>query len=78
MALATAAVLAWAGPAGIVLPAGLQASALGLVLALLVQLLGTVIGSFSSRYLQGERGQRRFIAALAATLAAVQLLLLAD
>lgn len=78
MALATAAVLAWAGPAGIVLPAGLQASALGLVLALLVQLLGTVIGSFSSRYLQGEPGQRRFIAALAATLAAVQLLLLAD
>ena len=57
MALATAAVLAWAGPAGIVLPAGLQASALGLVLALLVQLLGTVIGSFSSRYLQGEPGQ---------------------
>lgn len=54
----------------------------GLVLATLVQLLGTVIGGFSVRYLQGDAqgalGQRRYIAALAAVLAAVHWLLLAD
>ena len=55
---------------------------LGLILASLVQLLGTVIGGFSARYLQGDAqgdlGQRRYIAALAGVLAAVHLLLLAD
>ena len=50
----------------------------GLVLAVLVQLLGTVIGVFSSRYLEGEPEQRRYITALAGVLGAVQLLLLAD
>lgn len=51
---------------------------LGLTVAALVQLLGTVIGVFSSRYLEGEPGQRGYVAALAGVLAAVQLLLLAD
>lgn len=48
------------------------------VVAVLVQFLGTVIGSFSSRYLEGEARQRTYAAALAGVLAAVQLLLLAD
>ena len=48
------------------------------LVALLVQLLGTVIAGFSARYLEGEAGQRRFIAALAGVLAAVQVLILAD
>ena len=68
----------WVGPSGLHLPLALQASSLGLTMALLVQLLGTVIGGFSARYLQGEAGQRRYVAALSAVLAAVHLLLLAD
>jgi len=56
----------------------LRISTLGLTLAVLVQLLGTVIGSFSARYLRGEADQRRYIVALAAVLASVHLLLLAD
>jgi len=75
---AVAALTALAAPSGLALPPGLQASTLGLVLALLVQLLGTVIGGFSARYLRGEPGQRRYVAALAVVLAAVHLLLLAD
>lgn len=67
-----------AGPRNLQLPVMLQASSLGLVMALLVQLLGTVIGRFSAQYLQGESGQRRYVAALAGVLATVQLLLLAD
>ena len=51
---------------------------LGVDLAILVQFLGTVIGMFSARYLQGEAGQRRYVMALASVLAAVQWLLLAD
>ena len=47
-------------------------------LALLVQWLALVIGVFSERYLQGEHGQPRYVAALASTLGAVQLMLLAD
>lgn len=66
------------GPGAIQLPAILQVTPLGLSMALLVQLLGTVIAGFSARYLQGEAGQRRYVAALAAVLAAVHLLLLAD
>ena len=60
------------------LPIFLDVSSFGLVMSLLVQFLGTVIGGFSARYLQGEAGQRRCVAALAAVLAAVHLLLLAD
>ena len=56
----------------------LQPTALGGVLALLVQLLGTVIGVFSSRYMEGEPGQQRYATALAGVLCAVHLLLLAD
>ncbi|MFO1313902.1 MAG: NADH-quinone oxidoreductase subunit L [Burkholderiales bacterium] len=78
LALVLAAISAVAGPGGVRLPAGLQASPLGLGIALLVQLLGTVIGGFSARYLQGESGQRRYVAALAIVLAAVHLLLMAD
>ena len=59
-------------------PGVLKATAFGMVLALLVQLLGTIIGGFSARYLQGEGGQRRYVAALATVLAAVHLLLMAD
>lgn len=55
-----------------------DASLLGTWLAVLVQLLGTTIGAFSSRYLQGEPGQSRYISALAGVLAAVHLLLLAN
>ncbi|MBB3212568.1 NAD(P)H-quinone oxidoreductase subunit 5 [Herbaspirillum sp. Sphag1AN] len=45
---------------------------------LLVQALGTVIISFSARYLQGESRQARYAAALCGVLTAVHLLLLAD
>lgn len=46
--------------------------------ALLVQILATVIAGFSLRYLRGEPLTRMHIAALAAVIAAVQWLLLAD
>ncbi|SER08343.1 NAD(P)H-quinone oxidoreductase subunit 5 [Solimonas aquatica] len=69
--------LALFAPAAGALP-GLEASVLGASLALLVQLLGTVIGVFSSRYLQGEARQPAYVAAFAGTLAGVQLLLLAN
>lgn len=65
------------GASPLLLP-GLRVSLTGTWVAVLVQLLGTVIGSFSSRYLQGEASQPRYVAALAAVLAAVHLLLLAD
>lgn len=68
-------------PAPPALPAALGWLATGplaALLALLVQFLGTVIGVFSSRYLEGEPGQRRYITGLAGVLAAVHLLLLAD
>jgi NAD(P)H-quinone oxidoreductase subunit 5 len=57
---------------------GLAVTLTGAWMAVLVQLLGTVIGVFSSRYLQGEPGQPRYVAALGGVLAAVHLLLLAD
>ncbi|GAB6195479.1 NADH-quinone oxidoreductase subunit L [Lysobacter xanthus] len=59
-------------------PGVLDATPLSRSLAVLVQLLGTVIGAFSARYLQGEPGQRRYVAALATVLAAVHVLLMAD
>ncbi len=77
-ALAVALISVLLGSGGSLLPGVLMATPLGLIVALLVQLLGTVIGGFSARYLQGEAGQRRYVAALAAVLAAVHLLLLAD
>lgn len=78
-AATVAALLATAaGPAALSLPALFQATPFGLVVAVLVQLLGAVIGRFSARYLEGEQGQRRYLAALAGVLASVHLLLLAD
>ena len=67
------------GPEAVVgiLP-GLKATLTGAWVAMLVQLLGTVIGAFSSRYLEGEPGQPRYVAALGGVLAAVHGLLLAD
>ncbi len=56
----------------------LNPTRLGMGLAVLVQLLGTVIGVFSSRYLEGESRQRQYVGALAGVMAAVHLLLLAD
>ena len=47
-------------------------------LALLVQLLGTIIGLFSCRYLEGELRQSSYIAAFSGVLSVVHLLLLAD
>ena len=57
---------------------GLKASSIALIMALLVQFLGTVIAAFSSRYLEGEANQSQYISALALVLGTVQLLLLAD
>ncbi len=85
VAAAGALVGAWIAPPPTVaavdtawLPHWLGGSALGTWVALLVQFLGTLIGAFSARYLQGEPGQRRYIAGLAGVLAAVHLLLLAQ
>jgi len=78
MALLATLITALVGAGGLHLPAALQATPFGLIVALLVQLLGTVIAGFSARYLQGEAGQRRYVAALAAVLSAVHVLLLAD
>jgi NAD(P)H-quinone oxidoreductase subunit 5 len=64
--------------AGALLPAGLAVSLAGAWVGVLVQVLGTVIGGFSARYLQGEAGQVRCVAALGGVLAAVHLLLLAE
>ena len=65
-------------PAATATDAWLLPGRVGLVLALLVQALGTVIGAFSSRYLEGEPGQRGYVVALAVVLGAVQLMLLAN
>jgi NAD(P)H-quinone oxidoreductase subunit 5 len=65
------------GDAGAMAP-WLKPTLVGAVVALLVQGLGVVLGHFSARYLQGEGQQARYISALAAVLAAVHLLLLAD
>jgi len=82
-ALAAAAAglaLQLAAPAGTLampLP-GLAFTLTGAWMAVLVQLLGTVIGAFSSHYLEGEAGQPRYVAALGGVLAAVHVLVLAD
>jgi len=77
-ALACAVLAAFGPGAPSEMHAWLITSALGAGLAILVQFLGTVIGVFSARYLQGEAAQRRYVTALAGVLAAVQLLLLAN
>ena len=53
-------------------------SLLGAWLAVLVQFIGTIIGAFSARYLQGEPQQQRYVWALSGVLTCVQLLLLAN
>ena len=77
-ALALTAVSVSLGANGAPWLGAVMATRLSLLLALLVQLLGTVIGSFSSRYLEGEPNPRRTIGALAVVLASVHLLLMAD
>lgn len=73
------AILSWiAGPHTLVNDAVIQHTRIGLILAVLVQLLGTVIGVFSFRYLEGEPGQSKYIVALAGVLASVQILLMAQ
>lgn len=78
MALAFTVVALFAGQQPPELQPWLKASPIGMALAVLVQLLCTVIAAFSSRYLQGEPGQQRFVAALAGVVAAVHVLLMAD
>ena len=78
LALACIGVAVWLGLQPTVLPLWLSTSPIGMAVAILVQLLGTVIAAFSARYLEGERGQRRYATALAGVLSAVHLLLLAD
>lgn len=56
--------------------APLRVDALGLTVALLVALLGWVIINYSSRYLNGEPNQVRFIRAMVFTLAAVSVLVI--
>ena len=53
-----------------------QADIVGLVVASLVSVLGWVIVQFSRRYLDGEPGQQRYVAALLLTLAAVGVVVL--
>ncbi|MFN2322047.1 MAG: NADH-quinone oxidoreductase subunit L [Trueperaceae bacterium] len=77
-ALVASVAAAVAGPVRVPGPVALEATTLGLIVAVLVQLLGTVVAGFSARYLEGEAGQRRYVAALAGVLASVHLLLLAD
>ncbi len=50
----------------------------GAWVSLLVQLLGAAIGVYSSKHLEGEPRQRTYVAALAAVLASVHVLLLAN
>ncbi|MGU7816826.1 NADH-quinone oxidoreductase subunit L [Burkholderia sp. AW49-1] len=56
--------------------AWIEVTPLAAWMAALVQLLGTVIGIFSGRYLQGEPGQPRYAGAFAGVLASVHVLLL--
>lgn len=63
--------------AGMLIP-GLGITNIQVWMAILVQFLGTVIGLFSSRYLDGEQGQAQFIRAFSGVLSAVHVLLLAD
>ena len=78
VALACALIAAYANQHFHELHPWLSASPLGLALAVLVQLLCTVIAAFSSRYLDGEPGQQRYVTALAGVMTAVHLLLVAD
>ena len=78
IAVICAVITACAGPQFPEFHPWLGATPIGSALALLVQLLCSVIAAFSARYLDGEPRQRRFIGALAGVLSAVHLLLMAD
>jgi len=78
LALAFALITACAGQQFTELHPWLDPSPFGKVLALMVQLLCTVIAAFSARYLEGEPSQRSYISALAAVMTAVHLLLMAN
>lgn len=75
---ALGALAAWLIVDPVPLSGWLRVTTLGTVVAVLVQALGLVVGVFSARYLDGEPRQTRYAAALAAVLAAVHTLLLAD
>lgn len=64
VALIASVLTLFIAPESTLLSPWLQVSTVGMILAVLVQLLGTVIGVFSSRYLEGEPAQRGYIAAL--------------
>ena len=78
LAMVLAGALVFISPIHMAMPSIFQASTLSLTIAFLVQLLGTIISAFSSRYLEGEHGQRGYIAAFSIVLGAVHVLLLAD
>jgi NAD(P)H-quinone oxidoreductase subunit 5 len=78
LAVVCAVITACAGPQFPEFHPWLVTTPIGNALALLVQLLCSVIAAFSARYLDGEPGQRRFIGALAGVLGAVHVLLMAD
>lgn len=59
-------------------PGIFKLSRVSLLLACLVQFLGTIIGIFSSLYLEGEKGQKSYIGSLSIVLFSVHLLLMAD
>lgn len=77
-ALAGAGAVIFVALAGPLHGAGLRLDAAGAAVALLVGFVGWVIVRFSQRYLQGETNERRYLALLSATLAAVSLVLAAD
>lgn len=78
IAVVCAVITACAGPQFPEFRPWLVTTPIGNALALLVQLLCSVIAAFAARYLDGEPGQRRFIGALTGVLSAVHLLLMAD
>lgn len=77
-ALCGAGALAWLWVAGPMAALGLRLDAPGAAVSLVVGFIGWVIVRYSQRYLQGEAHERRYLALLSATLAAVALVLVAD
>lgn len=73
LALSAVAMAAWQGSAG-----HAAVDAPGLAMACLIGLLSWVILRFSHRYLQGEPGQRGYIAAMLFTLASVSVVFITD
>ncbi len=66
------------GPALAALHPSLRSDALGCTMLVLVSFIGWVIVGYSQSYLDGERGQPRYIRGLMLTLAAVSLLVLTN